>query len=256
MLETLRLCVQLTKRNWIVYRKDLIANVSPTIFEPIFLILSLGVGLGYFITDIDGRSYTAFLAPGLAVSTALFSSFFESSYGFYIRMTFENIFKAMLTTPIGVHEVILGEYIWLSIKGAMMCSLLAIGFACFGLIKSLWLLPLIPIAGVLIALPCGALGLIATSYVKNINQFQTVYAFFIAPLFFFSGIFFPLAQMPNSLKYIAYALPLAHGVEVSRALFWNENVLYVLGVHGGILILYSAILCAFAYYRIQKILQN
>jgi lipooligosaccharide transport system permease protein len=254
--ETLGLCLHLTRRNWIVYKKDFLANIAPTAFEPIFLILSLGVGLGYFVAQIDGRSYIAYIAPGLAVSTALFTAFFESSYGFYVRMTFENIFKAMLTTPIGVREVIFGEFLWVGLKGAVMFTLLSLGLAGFGLVTRPSLLLLAPFVGALVALPCGSLGLLATSFVRNINQFQTVYAFFISPLFYFSGIFFPLKQMPPGLRQMAEFLPLSHGVALSQAIFWNERPLHAFLVHGGALVLFSMFFCAWAYYRIQRKLQS
>jgi lipooligosaccharide transport system permease protein len=256
MLETLQLCLHLTRRNWIVYKKDLIANIAPTAFEPIFLILSLGVGLGYFVAEIHGRTYIAFIAPGLAVSSALFTSFFESSYGFFVRMTFENIFKAMLTTPIGVREVIFGEFLWVSLKGAVLFTFLSAGFAAFGLMKAIPFLLLMPLVGALVALPCGALGLLATSYVRNINQFQTVYSFMIAPMFYFSGIFFPLEQMPPVLRHVAEALPLSQGVMLSQALYWNENAAYALFVHGGILAVYGLVFCFWAYGRIRGKLQS
>lgn len=254
--ETFWLCLHLTRRNWVVYKKDFLANIAPTAFEPIFMVLSLGVGLGYFVTEIEGRSYIAYIAPGLAVSTALFTAFFESSYGFYVRMTFENIFKAMLTTPIGVREVIFGEYFWVSLKGAVMFTLLSAGFACFGLMKNPAYLLLMPLVGALVALPCGALGLLATSFVKNINQFQTVYAFFISPLYFFSGIFFPLKQMPNGLRQVAEFLPLSHGVALSQAIFWGENPGRALLVHGGTLAIFSLVFCTWAYFRIRNKLQS
>jgi len=254
--ETLHLCLHLTRRNWVVYKKDFIANIAPTAFEPIFLMLSLGVGLGYFVAEIDGRTYIAYIAPGLAVSTALFTAFFESSYGFYVRMTFENIFKAMLTTPIGVREVILGEYFWVAIKGGLMFGLLSAGFACFGLVKNPAYLLLMPIVGALVALPCGALGLLATSYVRNINQFQTVYAFFISPLFYFSGIFFPLKQMPPGLRQFAEFLPLSHGVALSQALFWDESPSRAFLIHGSALVIFSLFFCTWAYYRIRGKLQS
>ena len=253
--ETLQLCLHLTRRNWIVYKKDFLANIAPTAFEPIFLILSLGVGLGYYVAQINGRSYISYIAPGLAVSTALFTAFFESSYGFYVRLTFESIFKAMLTTPIGVREVIFGEFLWVSLKGAVMFTLLSAGLAAFGLMKDRSLLLLMPFVGALVALPCGSLGLLATSYVRNINQFQTVYAFFISPLFYFSGIFFPLTQMPPGLRQVAEFLPLSHGVALSQAIFWNERPFHAFLVHGGILLLFSFFFCAWSYRRIQKKLQ-
>src|SRR3712207_7458223 len=35
-----------------------------------------------------------YLAPGLTVATSLFTSFFESSYGFFVRMSYENVFRS------------------------------------------------------------------------------------------------------------------------------------------------------------------
>lgn len=109
-------------RNWVVYRKDFLANISPTLADPALILISLGMGLSPFIGHIHGLSYAQFLAPGLVASTALFTAFFECSYGFYVRMTFEAVFKAMLTTPIGVREVVLGEFFWLFIRAAVMAS--------------------------------------------------------------------------------------------------------------------------------------
>ncbi len=256
MLETFQLCLHITRRNWLVYKKDFIANIAPTMFEPFLMIMSIGIGVGHFIAQIDGRSYLEFLAPGLAVSTALFTAFFESSYGFYVRLTFENIFKAMLTTPIGPREVVLGEFIWVAIKGAVMFSLVSTVLAGFGLMKAPSMFVLVPLVGALVALPCGSLGLLATSYVRNINQFQTIYAFFISPLFFFSGIFFPVSQMPPALQTIAKCLPLYHGVRLSQSIFWNEDPVNVFVIHGGILILFAIFFCTWAYWRIYKVLRN
>jgi lipooligosaccharide transport system permease protein len=93
-----------------VYRKDFLANISPTLADPALIMFSLGMGLSPFIGEIGGLSYAEFLAPGMIATTALFTAFFESSYGFYVRMTFESVFKAMLATPIGVREVVLASF--------------------------------------------------------------------------------------------------------------------------------------------------
>jgi lipooligosaccharide transport system permease protein len=39
------------------------------------------------------------------------------------------------------------------------------------------------------------------------------------PLFLFSGTFFPITQLPVALRWVAYALPLWHGVDLSRHLY-------------------------------------
>ena len=256
MRNTIQLFFYITLRNWTVYKKDLISNISPTVADPALILVSLGLGLGSYLTNVEGMSYMQFLAPGLTVATALFTSFFESSYGFYVRMSYENVFKAMLTTPIGVREVVFGELIWVAIKGAFMAIGVAIVLALCGLMVNPWLIPAVAIVGGLVALPCGAMGLLATAWVKNINQFQTVYSFLIAPLYFLSGIFFPIEQMNDGVRMVANFFPLIHGVRIAQAIFWQKEIAEALAVHGGILILQSTVLCALAYTQIRKKLIN
>lgn len=252
MLDSLKLCMHITHRNWIVYKKDLVANISPTVADPALVLVSLGLGLGSFITNVEGMTYMQFLAPGLTVATALFTSFFESSYGFYVRMTFENVYKAMLTTPIGVKEIVMGEMIWVGLKGAVMAVGVAIVLALFGLMVNPWLIPALASVGFLVALPCGAMGLLSSALVNNMNQFQTVYSFLIAPLYFLSGIFFPISQMATPVRLLAECFPLIHGVRLAQALFWNKGIGEAFLHSGSILVLQSIILCVFAYHKIEK----
>lgn len=256
LLSTIKMFFHITHRNWTVYKKDLIANISPTVADPALILVSLGLGLGSYLTNVEGMTYMQFLAPGLTVATALFTSFFESSYGFYVRMTFENVFKAMLTTPIGVKEIVFGELIWVAIKGAVMAVGVAIVLALFGLMKNPFLIPFIAIVGALVALPCGAIGLLSTAWVRNMNQFQSVYSFVIAPLYFLSGIFFPIEQMNTYVRILADFFPLIHGVRIAQAFFWEREILETLLVHGGILCVQSVILCTLAYTQIRKKLIN
>lgn len=252
MRESIRLALNITLRNWTVYKKDLVANISPTVADPALIMVSLGLGLGTYITKVEGMTYMQYLAPGLTVATALFTSFFESSYGFFVRMSYENVFKAMLTTPIGVPEVVFGEMFWVGLKGAVMAMFVAIVLALCGMMVNPWLIPGLLVVGFLVALPCGAMGLLATALVNNINQFQTVYSFIIAPLYFLSGIFFPIDQMSAPVRLVAEFFPLIHGVRLAQSLFWNREIFETFVYSGGILILQSAVLCTWAYVKIRK----
>jgi lipooligosaccharide transport system permease protein len=248
MLDTLKLCLHITRRNWTVYKKDLIANISPTVADPAFIMISLGFDL----TNVEGMTYMQYLAPGLTVATALFTSFFESSYGFFVRMTYENVFKAMLTTPIGVKEVVIGEMIWVGLKGAAMAVCVGIVLSLFGMMTNPLLIPLLSLVGFFVALPCGAMGLLATALVNNINQFQTVYSFIIAPLYFLSGIFFPISQMAKPVKLVAEFFPLIHGVRLAQSIFWNKGMGEAFLHSGSILLIQSFILCTLAFVKIRK----
>jgi lipooligosaccharide transport system permease protein len=54
--------------------------------------------------------------------------------------------------------------------------------------------------------------------VENDTGFSVLYRFGVVPLFLFSGTFFPIAQLPRPMQYVAYATPLWHGVSLTRDL--------------------------------------
>lgn len=221
LLTPLRLAWHVVTRNWIVYRKDFLANISPTLADPALMMTALGFGLSPFIGEIQGLSYAQYLAPGMIATTALFTAFFECSYGFYVRMTFESVFKAMLTTPIGVREVVIGEFLWVFIRAGLMGGGVGIVLAVMGLLPNPWAVLAFPFIAGLLAVPCGAIGLLAAAKVRNINQFQTVYSFIIAPIYFLSGIFFPLADRPV-LGVIVQISPFYHGVSLLQMFAWGR----------------------------------
>ncbi len=238
-------------RNWVVYRKDFLANISPSLADPALIMVSLGMGLSPFIQDIGGLSYAQYLAPGMIATTALFTAFFECSYGFYVRMSFENVYKAMLTTPIGVREVILGEYLWVFIRAAMMGLCVAIVLLCFGLLPNPWALLISPFLAGLLAVPCAAIGLLACSFVRNINQFQTVYSFLIAPIYFLSAVFFPLDDFPLMGTVVQFS-PFYHGVRLLQSTVWGQFDLATLLWHAGAIIAFTAVLAPLSYFRIRS----
>lgn len=250
-LVSLRLAWSVVVRNWEVYRKDFLANISPTLADPALMMVALGMGLSPFIKSIRGLSYSQYLAPGMVATTVLFTAFFECSYGFYVRMTFQSVFKAMLTTPIGAREVVWGEFAWVSIRAALMATGVGLVLAVMGLLPNPWSVFLFPLIGGMLAIPCGAIGLLAASYVHNINQFQTVYSFVIAPIYFISGVFFPLGDRPI-LASIVQISPFFHGVSLLQMAAWNEFSLERISYHLGVLIAFAFGLGLWALVRIRK----
>jgi lipooligosaccharide transport system permease protein len=248
---SLRLAWNVVVRNWVVYRKDFLANISPTLADPALMLTALGVGLSPFIGRIDGLSYAQYLAPGMIATTALFTAFFESSYGFYVRMTFENVFKAMLTTPIGVREILIGEFLWGFIRAGLMGGTVGLVLAVLGLLPNLWAIFLFPFIAGLLAVPCGAIGLLAAAQVRNINQFQTVYSFFIAPIYFLSGVFFPLGDRPI-LGAIVQISPFYHGVRLLQMSAWGRWDWAGVAYHVAVLLIFTASLGWWADRKIRR----
>jgi lipooligosaccharide transport system permease protein len=248
---TWRLAWHVVVRNWMVYRKDFLANISPTLADPALILASLGMGLSGFVGQINGMSYAAFLAPGMIATTALFTAFFESSYGFYVKMTFESVFKAMLTTPIGVREVVLGEFMWVFVRAGLMALGVSLVLMVMGLMPNPWALVICPIIAGLLSLPCAAIGLLAASWVRNINQFQTVYSFLIAPIFYLSGVFFPV-EPDSTLGVIVQFSPFFHGVKLIQFTVWGEFPLRDILWHISALIAFTCVMGTLSFRLIGR----
>lgn len=249
--ESLCLAWHVVVRNWVVYRKDFLANISPTLADPALMMTALGMGLSPFISHIHGLTYAQYLAPGMVATTALFTAFFESSYGFYVRMTFESVFKAMLTTPIGVKEVVLGEYLWGAIRAGLMGGTVGVVLLVMGMLVNPWAALLFPLIGALLSIPCGAIGLIAASLVRNINQFQTVYSFLISPIFFLSGIFFPLDDRPV-LSVVVQFSPFYHGVRLLQLSSWGQWLPGEVAWHLGALLTFAVGLSWWSHRLVER----
>jgi lipooligosaccharide transport system permease protein len=248
---SLRLGWHVVVRNWTVYRKDFLANISPTLADPALMLVSLGMGLSPFIGQIAGLSYAQYLAPGMIATTALFTAFFDCSYGFYVRMTYESIFKAMLTTPIGVREVVIGEFLWVFLRAALMGGIVGLVLAAMNLVPNLWSLAAFPLIAGLLSVPIGAIGLLSAGYVRNINQFQTVYSFLIAPIFYLSGVFFPIPE-GSVLGMIVNISPFYHGVRLMQITGWNRGSLGDVALHLGALFAFALVLGLWAYRRTRR----
>lgn len=248
---SLRLGWHVVVRNWTVYRKDFLANISPTLADPALMMAALGMGLSPYIGGIEGLTYARYLAPGMIATTALFTAFFESSYGFYVRMTFENVYKAMLTTPIGPREIVIGEFLWVFIRAALMGGLVGVVLLPMGLLENPWGVLVFPFIAGLTAVPCAAIGLLASALVRNINQFQTVYSFLIAPIYFLSGVFFPLGERPV-LHVLVQFSPFYHGVRLLQMVAWKRFDAGDFAIHAGALVLFAVLLGAAAFRMIRK----
>lgn len=230
MIKFLELSWLVVLRHWRVYRKYFWSNILPTVLEPCFFLVALGMGMSAFVDGIDGLSYATFMGPGLAMSAAMFTAFFEASYGFYVRLTMDGIYKALLTTRIQPRHIIFGELLWVAIKGAVMALVVSVLFMLFGVLPITWNLIFVSMVGFIVGMGCGGIGLISSVLIKNISQFQTVYALAISPLFFFSGNLFPMNHMPHWAQLVAHASPLYHGVVLAQSLLWHrvEPVSFVL----------------------------
>jgi lipooligosaccharide transport system permease protein len=118
--------------------------------------------------------------------------------------------------------------------------------------SSLFVLPLIPLTGLLFA----AIGITFTLKIPNLDLFSFYFTLFLTPLFLFSGVFFPLEErLSEGWLWVAEALPLLHPVRLARAAFRGEASLILLWDLAYLLTV-SALLLAWARRSVRQRLTN
>jgi len=203
-------------RHFRVYTKNLISNGLPPFLEPLIFLAGIGLGMSRYIETMAGLPYLTFLATGLPITAAMFTAAFECSYGTFIRLEFDHVYEGMLAAPISVDDLLVGEIIWAGTKGVFFSLAVIIVVSAFGLVPLPWSLTT-PLIGFLTGVMFAAFSMLITSFVKNINHFNFYFTGFLSPMFFFSGVVFPIDNLPPGLRPLAEIFPLTHVVRLCRA---------------------------------------
>lgn len=204
-------------RHFRVYTKNLISNGFPPFLEPLFFLAGIGLGLGQYVGIIDGTSYVYFLAAGMIAPPAMFTASFECTFGTFIRLEFDKVYDGMAAASLTIKDVFVGEMLFCGAKGLFFSFAVMSVLYLFGLITSpLGLIT--PLCGFFTGVMFATLGLYITSWVKNINHFNFFFTGLLTPMFFFSGVVFPLDTLPKTLQWVAELFPLTHSVRIMRAL--------------------------------------
>jgi lipooligosaccharide transport system permease protein len=211
------------RRDLQVYSKTWKMNILPNFFEPLIYLLGMGIGLGAWIrNDMGGMSYLAFITPGLIVTSAMNGASFETTYNIFVKMHFGRTYHAITSTPVNIEDAMLGEVMWAMTRAMVYGVAFAIVVALFGLLPGFSGLALVPVL-LLTSFVFATVGLCFTSFIRVIDMYSFYYTLFLTPMFLFSGIFFPLSNLPDWVRVVAWIFPLTHAVNLARGI-----------IHGGV----------------------
>jgi lipooligosaccharide transport system permease protein len=233
----------LIERHARVYRHMWLVFASG-VFEPLFYLLSVGIGLGTLIGRVPGPAgtpipYREFVAPGLLAVSAMNGAIYDSTFNVFFRLKYDKLYEAVLATPMRPGQVALAEIGWALFRGTIYAVAFMLVMAFMGLVQSWWALFAVPVA-LLIGFAFAAVGVACTTYMKSWQDFDYV-TLTSMPLFLFSGTFYPLSVYPRVVADIVEWTPLYQGVVLLRDLvigatgpdlLWRAAYLLVMGVGG------------------------
>ena len=238
----------------LVYRRIWRGTFFGTVLSPVLYLSAMGVALGTLVpqmTAFGGVPYLVFLAPGLLTAQAMQTATIESTWPLFAGFKWNKTFEAMIGTPQGVRDIVLGHLYWLVVRLAIVTGIFLLVMALFGAVTSPTFLlawPAAILTGVAFGMPMAAW----TATRKRENSFAVIFRFIITPLFLFSGTFFPITQLPDAIEPVAWFTPLFHGVDLARRLAIGHDLdPLVLGVHVVVLLAMATVgtLIAFRTFR-------
>lgn len=251
---TLRGAFRMWQRNVTVGRRTILTTLGPRFVEAIAYLLIMGLGLGTYVATIDGVDYVAFIAPGVAASTVMFGSILETTYNAFVRINVRRVYEAVVTTPLSVGDVVVGEYLWATTRAVAYGIVFLVVMAAMGLVSSAWvfLVPLVFIPG---ALCFAVIGMAYTSFATSIEHFNIFFTGLLTPMFLFGGVFFPFDDLPGWAQVVGWCLPLSHLVAATRDMVMGDVSWLTLG-HVGALVAVTLAVFWFPLRRIGRKIVN
>ncbi|GIF68587.1 transport permease protein [Asanoa ishikariensis] len=203
--------------HFVGYRRTWRGTVFGTFLLPVLTLLGFGVGLGAYITGgVDGVSYVDYLVPGLMVSTAFQVAAGESSWPVLGSFEWHKIYFAQAAAPLRVADILGGHLLFVLFRVVLSAGAFLLVATLFGTVHSFWALATLPVVvlfGAAVAAPVFAF----TASITTDSYLALLFRFALLPMSLFSGVFFPVDQLPLGLRVAAYATPLWHGVDLCRA---------------------------------------
>jgi ABC-2 type transport system permease protein len=168
--------------------------------------------------------YEVYIAPGLMAMIALFSGM-QSSLSMVYDREMGNM-RLLLVSPFPRWFLLTAKLAaGTAVSLAQVYAFLAIAYFWEIEPPSLWgyltVLPALVLAGLMF----GALGLLLSSLIKQLENFAGIMNFVIFPLFFASSALYPLWRVKESSPWLAFGCelnPFTHAVELIRFAFYER----------------------------------
>ncbi len=238
--------IQLTAFSTIV-RKELIRIVRiwpqtilpPVITQTLYFII-FGGFIGSRIGDVGWGDYIAFLIPGIILMAVITNAYANVSSSFFWAK-FQKSIEELLVAPVHPATIIAGYTLGGVIRGGFIAVIIYI--------VSLFFFPrtfehpgLAFLILLLVALFFSLLGLINALYAKTFDQVNIIPTFFLTPLTYLGGVFYPLSALTGIWYTLSLWNPLAWMIDSFRYSYMGTGYLAPLGT-----VAILAVLCIISF---------
>jgi len=198
--------------------------------NPILYLISVGLGIGALVDantgggGILGVPYIQFVAPALLASAAIQGVMDEVTFPTMDGFVWDKVFFAINATSVSATQIANGVMI-VALGRGLFTTVLYLGvLLAFGAVPITSVLPLL-FTSMLAGWGWASVMLAITARLeRDDGYFAIIGRFVIAPMFLFSGTFYPLEQMPLFLQPLGWISPLWHSVQLGRHLSYGMEL--------------------------------
>ncbi|WP_435741599.1 ABC transporter permease [Nocardioides sp. SYSU DS0663] len=209
----------LVLRNYLVFRRAWKIFLTGFL-EPVFYLLSIGIGVGQLIDsfEFNGETvpYAAFVAPAMLAASAFNGALLDSTYNVFFKLKYDKLYDQILATPLTTGDIARSEIVWGQLRGGSYSAAFLLVMLAMGLVDSWWALLALP-AALLIGFAFSAVCMALTTFMTSWQDFDKV-TLVQVPLFLFSATFFPITALDGWLRWVVECTPLYRGVVLCREL--------------------------------------
>lgn len=204
--------VAVLRREWLRYRRDRAYWVGQLAF-PLVVVGFIGFGLNGVVRLPTGTDYLGHLAAG--VLALLVGSGGVGGGVTLIEDRESGFLRAVLVAPVSSASLVLGKLAARAVASLALVAALTAVFATFTPLRVAHAGPA-ALAVIGITATMVALGIVLASALRTLESFRLLSSLVTVPLYFLSGIFYPISTLPVAMQAIARANPLTYGVDLLR----------------------------------------
>jgi len=207
-------------RNLVSYKRFIVPTFIASLVQPVFYLVTFGIGMGAYVGLFGGKPYLTFLVPGVLMSAVGLTASYECLFGTFVKMIHEKLYDSLIATPVSAEDAVAGDIAWGVFRGLISGTLMMVVAMAMGVFPvSVPAVLLLFVCMIFVGILFGSLAMIVTSLAPNFDFFNYYTELVLTPMLFFSGVFFPLDNFPAWMKTFSKFLPLTPAVSISRAVF-------------------------------------
>lgn len=198
-------------------------RIFSTLFQPFMFLVIFGMGLRSTLSMGNfGMDYVKFMFPGIVAMSVMSVAFFSTVSTVWDREF--GFLKEILVAPVSRIAIVTGKILGATSIAALQGILLLVLSPLVGISVRLTTIP--PMIGmmVLLAFAISGIGLLIASLMDSTEGFGIIMQVLVFPMFFLSGAFFPLTNVPGWMGVIARVNPLTYGVDALRQMLLHPGV--------------------------------